>query len=335
MGYCNITSDLTDVFPDIGEYRKLQRIFKEEFYATSGQNVTYESRNVGQVNQIFDDGEQLTVKTTIADVQSNAGSWFYNADPDIVYIHSKGSDDLTTADITIEKGVDWDAYLAKELNNAMEEMDSYLGKVYIVPLLPRLQKIHSANDYESIIRMCCAYLICRNVVRRRDPNNKIANKFDELALGFNPEEGEPKGYIAKLLDGDLALQDQITEIEVGGIGRVVPYGSNLGTGYIRILPKISRYTGSSHQVWRLEIDKAGAEGTATWKLSYDTGANWDIENQVTFDVNTNNRRIRIGSDIYVVFWGTFADGDYWDIELFPFTDEVTVRKIGSINLCRN
>ena len=334
MSYCNITTDLTDVCPDIGELREFKRLWKEEFYLSSGQTNTYEVRNVGQINQIFDDGEQLTVKTSIADVESNAGSWYYNADPDIVYIHAKGSDDLTTATITIEKGEDWDAYLTKERNNAMEEMDAYLCKLFIVPLLPRLIKIHSSNDHESIIRMCCAYLICRNVFRRRDPGNKDADKFDELAIGFNPEEGKEKGIIAKLLDGELQLQDQITEREIGEVGRVIPYGSNLGTGYIRIVPKISKYTGVAHEVWRLEIDAAGAEGTATWKLSYDKGANWDKELQVTFDTDNNDRRIHIGSGIYVVFWGTFADGDYWDIELYPATDEATKQTFRSIEMMR-
>ena len=107
--------------------------------------------------------------------------------------------------------------------------------------------------------------------------------------------------------------------------------ANTSTAYIWVL---GTYTGNDYERWRLQIDTAGAPGTATWKLSSDTGAKWDKTLQVTFDADNNNRRILIGSGIEIVFYGTFGDGDYWDIELFPLTDVPDKVKISSTIMVR-
>ena len=106
-----------------------------------------------------------------------------------------------------------------------------------------------------------------------------------------------------------------------------PKTDNTATAYTWLL---GNYTGSTYQKWRLQIDTAGAIGTATWKLSRDTGTNWDLTLQKTFDADNNNQRISISSGLSCVFFGTFGDGDYWDIEVFPATDQPTGAKMSYV-----
>jgi hypothetical protein len=328
--YCNTTTDLMDVFPQVGNYQAKRLI--ERFVSVSGSANTYMAEGVGYVEQAFDDGVQLVVKTSIATVQAAAGSWWYDTDKDLLYIHAFGSDDLTAASIPdIEAGVDWDAFKTRMLNDAEEEMNTYFARLFSIPLNPRLIKLHSSNDYESPVRLSCAYLTCRNIVRRLSPGDPIARELEKVALNGNTESGEEYGLIDKVLRGDIYLQDQIAPGDVGSISNIEEGSSNSGTGYVRFL---SDYTGSEHQRWRLKMDTAGTPGTATWKLSYDTGTNYNVSLQETFNVSNDQRRINIGSGIEVVFWGTFTTNDQWDFDVYPSTDKVDRPKITSTVMVR-
>jgi hypothetical protein len=330
--YCNTTTDLRDVFPQVGNYQGKKLI--ERFVSVSGNANTYMADGVGYVEEVFDDGVQLTVQTSIANVQSNAGSYYYIADTDLLYVHAFGSDDLTAASIPdIEVGVDWDDFKTRMLNDAEEEMNTYFSKLFSIPLNPRLIKLHSSNDYESPVRLSCAYLTCRNIVRRLAPDDMIARSLEKVALNSNPVEGEELGLIDKILKGEIYLQDQIAPGDVGSVSNMEEGASNSGTGYVRFVSG-SKYTGSEHQRWRLKMDTAGAPGTATWKLSYDTGSNYDVTLQETFNVNNNQRRINIGSGLEVVFWGTFTTNDQWDFDVYPQTDLIDRPQITSTLLVR-
>ncbi len=57
----------------------------------SGKLYTYEkSWNYRPPVALYEDGEELTVKTSIADVESNSGSWYWDGSK--VYVHTTGSD---------------------------------------------------------------------------------------------------------------------------------------------------------------------------------------------------------------------------------------------------
>ena len=331
MAYCNTTTDLRDVYPQIDQYQGKRKF--SGWTATTGQSNTYQVNSTGYVEQVFDDGAQLTSRASIALTEANAGSFYYDSDNDILYVHAAGSDDLTTATITIEGGVDWDAFKSRMCNKAHEYLDGYLNTKYPTPLLPRLVKTHvSDSDYEYPVVRACALLTCAFIVGRLRPDSPVAQSIMRQAYNPAPEIGETPGIINQLLSGEMVLQEQISGREPGN-WNVYQNASNSGTGYVWF---IGRYSGWQHEKWRLQIDTAGAPGTATYKLSYDTGSNWDYTGQVTFDPDNNDRRIHIGSGVYAVFYGTFVEDDYWDIELFPMTDtvNVTAAKIGTIEAQR-
>ena len=103
MAYCNVTTDLTDVYPDIERYQERQIL--ENFVTVTGNANTYAIYTPGQINMVFDNGVQLTLKTSIVTVQATAGTWWYDSDLDIVYVHAVDSDNLAT--VAQSTSLDW------------------------------------------------------------------------------------------------------------------------------------------------------------------------------------------------------------------------------------
>jgi hypothetical protein len=332
MAYCNVTTDLTDVFPDIERYQEKYTL--RGWVAVSGQANTYAVFGTGQINMVFDNQVQLTLKTSIATVQGSAGSWWYDSDNDVVYAHATDSDNLATvAESTtrMEAGEDWDTLKDNLRDKAMQFMDSILNPRYPTPLMPRQIKTHDTSDYEYIIVRCCALLTCAFIAKRRNPNDKNAKMlFEEAWATGDLEIGQTKGLLNQLRDGDIVLQDQISDREIGSFN-VYPESGITATAYTWFMGK---YTGDDYERWRVQIDTAGAVGTATWKLSRDGGTNWDTTLQSTFDSSQDARRVHIASGIYAIFYGTYGDGDYYDIEVFPLTDESGVPKVGNAKAWR-
>ena len=88
-------------------------------------------------------------------------------------------------------------------------------------------------------------------------------------------------------------------------------------------------------IWRIMIDTGGALGTATYKVSYDGGANYDLTVQPTKDDTADTIRFLISRGIYVRFpETTWVADEYWDLELFPSTDVADNASIFSIGMYR-
>ena len=82
--YCDTTTDLRRVFDGIDNFAS--RNVMNEFTLVSGQTNTYEKRNTGYVGAVWQDGTELTAKTSIATVEGTAGTWWYDSTNDILYI---------------------------------------------------------------------------------------------------------------------------------------------------------------------------------------------------------------------------------------------------------
>ena len=329
MAYCNITTDLKDVCSDIGNF--VSNNILEGWQLAASQTNTYFIAFIGYIEKVYDDGRVLTVKTSIADTESNAGSYYHDSTNGILYVHGFDSDDLTSNSApTIEEGVAFATIATRAVNEASEEIDSYLNNKYPTPLLSRWNQHHVDSNYPTPIRKACAMLACRNIILRDDPNSEVGKAIERQALNFDPEPGDEKGIIPKIIDGTIQLQDQETSKREIGHYNIFPDSGNAGTGYIRLS---GTYVGSEKQDWLLEIDAEGVPGTVTWKLAYD-GTNFDKELQETLDTNDDNRRIHLAYGVYCEFQGTFAAEDKWTIEVFPVSDEATPMISRSIEMVR-
>lgn len=312
MDYCNTTTDLTAVFPKLDRFQYLEEL--ENWTQNATYSSVYEKRNTGYISQVFENGTQLTAQTTVALVNSNAGSFYYDTDIDILYLHASDSNAPSTHEIM--GGEDWDAFKAARKAEAQQLLDSMLGHALPVPLTPRLIKTHGTADYDYPIVRSAALLTCYLIVKRVD---------DEIADGLYEQAKE---IVDKILSGEIHLTNQITGTEPGG-WNVTAKSSD--AGYVLFS---GEYTGSTKQSWRLQIDASGAVGTATWKLSRDGGSSFDIEGEDTYSTDDRNMRRLISNGIYAEFYGTFIEDDYWDLTVYPKDDKISTQRVGHIDMVR-
>jgi|GEM_PF-1990321 len=322
--YCSITTDLEEVFPGLEKYQLRERV---ESWTSEASNV-YSKAFTGNVAAVFVDGAQYTLDT---DTSPDAGKYYYSADVDILYIHITA--DGNPSANTIYIGEDWDGLLTKSRDRAQQMVDARLNNKYETPLVPRSQQIHNTAVYEYDIVRVTALLTCWLVVSRRDADCKDAKMLYKQVWNPDPGEGESKGLLNLLMDGEIVLQDQISVRETGEKNfNVNPYSSNT----VDFQPIFfGPYSGNKPMVWRIQIDTGGALGTATYKVSYDQGSNWDLTLQKTKDDDNNQIRFSIASGIYVRFpETTWVVNEYWDLELIPQGDTATNAKISSIPVVR-
>lgn len=327
IAYCNLTSDLISVCKNIEDYKPIKTLISTNWELVSGAVYRYE--NSGYVELLQDDGIPLTAETTETTTPS-AGKFSYYSDTDILYVRI--GNDGNPASSVMQSTVDWDAYKQKCRNDAQEMLEGFLKKVYAVPF----QKIvapnasYNSRDYDYWIRRATALLTCYILIGSANPEDRNAQLLYNQVDYVNPEVGENMGIVQRILNGEIELRTQLSNREKGGFN--VYEGSVTSDAYLKLT---GRYYGAEKRVWRIQIDGAGTPGTATYKLSLDGGSNWDQTTQKTRDTNTDNRRVLIWDGVYAEFVGTFEVGEYWDIELFPYSDVPEVYSVGAISVSRN
>lgn len=330
LAYCNVTTHLTNEVPTI-EMCQQKRVV-EGWVLASDQTKTYQHYATGQVNQVFADGVKLTAKTSIATVEATASTWWYDPATDIVYIQNSAGTDPDSSNV-IEVGEDWATFKATMRNNAMEFMNSILCRVYNVPLIPRSIQSHTTDDYDYIIVRACALLTCALIMLRKNPADPAGEKLYRNVWNPDKETGEPKGLLNQLLDGDVILTDQMSSKRVGG-WIIVPQAANTITRGPIIT---GEYTGWMQKRYRIQIDTSGAPGIATYKVSYDgAGTVWDLTLQPTYHGADDEYRFLIADNLHI-FWPpgvSQVSGEYWDLYLYPQSDDVVTSKIGSIEAVR-
>jgi len=320
--YCNITTDLERVFPRLEHYA-LKEIVED--WTSVGSNL-YSKGGTGFVSTVFWNDTMLDVDATYPPAE---GTFTYVADDDILYIDN-GANPST---VTVEIGEDWDAFLTVCRDKAQQMVDARLNNKYITPLVPRSVQTHDTSDYEYDVVRATALITCWLVVSRKDADCKDAKTLYKQFWNTEPDIGESKGILNLLMDGDIVLQDQISVREVGEQNfNVYPNSSNT----VDFQPIFfGPYSGNKPMTWRIQIDTGGTLGTATYKVSYDQGSNWDLTLQKTKDDDNNQIRFSIASGIQIRWPATtWVDGEWWDLELIPQSDTATNRQVSSFSMRR-
>lgn len=323
--YCNINSDLKDVLSNVETYHRKTTL--TGFVLSSGS--VYKLADTGYISMVLQDKIQLTAGSNTS---PSAGEFYYHEDTDTLYLHATGS--VAPNTVTIQGAVDWDAYKTKCRNDAQEMLEGYLSSKFAVPFqkIPDPVVSYNSRDYDYWIRRATAILTCYLIV---DRVNTDMNTADELLLKVdNPKDNnfdneQPEGIVQRILSGEITLRTQKTARLTGG-WNVYDTLDSASTG---VLELEGAYTGSYEEIWRVQIDTAGAPGTATYKFSGDGGTTFSETLQVTRTAN-DNQRVCLTDGVYARFSGTFVLNDYFDIRLFPDSDRVTVSSITSTRLTR-
>jgi hypothetical protein len=309
-----------------GEWVKVEVIFPA--YADNVANDQY--------LHIGFDWQSVSGILYIDDVQlelaglDEAGEWAYDHLTDTLYVWCTGNVNPNT--LTMEIGERWDDFKRSCRNIAQGKVEGFLASVLPIPfpkIAPPKEDYNSAL-YDPHITDIVAKMTCYEIISRLNPNDPVGMKLYKDVYNAEPEIGESKGLVNLVKDGELILKPMRSTREPGSFN-VNESEANAVDVFFEVS---GRYTGSLYQIWRLEIDLGGVPGTATYKLSFDGGSNWEQTGKETWSSDGDVKRVSIGSGIYVRFYGTFTIGEYIDLELFPDTDVPDVSKVGSIRMTR-
>lgn len=296
--YCNINDDLQSVFKDIENFQGNDTLVT--FTIVSGQTNTYSKLNTGHVGAIWDDGVALTEKTSIAEVEAAAGSWWWDPTNDILYVHQTGAGDPDTSVIEAHGVGIWSAYKQRMVDRASEEFESMLNNKYPLPL-PFARRSYEGLNYDTNIVKAVALLTCVNIIKARDINNSIWKDLYAQVWDSENESGIAYNYYK----GIWSFSFEATQDEFDGNLKRTVEGTD-STGRIWVAGKGSR--GNRRKV-SLVITTGGEPGTAIYKISSDNETTW-TENLEILPYHNYQHLI---DDIYLKFEGNFKATDAWEL----------------------
>jgi hypothetical protein len=301
--YCNTTTDLTFVEPDIDQFDQ-KRVLRQSWQVDSGSR--YVLYNAGYTDQLFADGQDLGSAQASSGAVDTNGEWYYDSDTDALYYY----DDTTAPNSRVmEAGRDWATLKTQAVNRASDFVRTYINK----PIYPRKGtgvQSESARDYEDIIVRSTAILAVSYLIRPYDKER--ADEIERVA--YDPES--KNGYLDLIKDGRIALWNEVSRRQ--------------GIGVVRVVSNDSTTTGSI-------VDTKGTP-TVDWdvvKVKINTGGTFSqgSSSSVTFDswvrdaTGLKTSQVAdaetidggyqsIGRGIYVRFSpGVYVAGDEWEVEI--------------------
>lgn len=325
--YCNLTTHLLSAYSDIEQYKGMGLLTDWEFVS----GAVYKFDKSGYIEMVFDDGVPLTEESTETTTPA-AGKFSYYTDTDTLYIRLTG--DADPAASVMEKGPPWETRKQRARNDAQEMLEGFLGNVFPTPFQKVISPDISYNSelYDYWIRRATALLTCWILVKDINPNDPAVDLLYKEVDNPNPEVGEKLGIVQRILNGEVVLKMQRLAREAGGFN-MFEGSSNAATAFFDVFLPSGVHSVATEQIWRIQMDTAGAPGTATYKISKDGGSTFDDTLQDTTN-DGDDKRIHLGAGIYCRFVGTFVENDYIDLHLYPSTDSVTVQKYGNLKLRR-
>ena len=314
--YCNTISDLQMVFKDIEKFNGLTP--RQTFVAESG-NV-YRLANTGLVGNVQEDNVALTLKTSIAEVEAAAGSFWYDSTLDILYMHSTDSADPDTHTIQTSEYL-WSYLKSYHANRAFQQMESMLDPVYPRPL-PFTVENYNEFNYDSDIVMSAALLTCLNIIQYRDSENPMIPILQKR-VWWNVED-EEQGILWEYRKGQRSFSFETTKDQFDGNIKQTVKDDN-STGLIQLVGSGDR---SERCVILLYMSKSGAVGTAEYKYSINGGTTY------TSAILSAYNYVHLVNGIYLKMSGTFVLDDAWQIDIAGGIEQVTNPSIKTINLKR-
>jgi len=315
--YCNTTSDLQSVVKDIEKFSGKDTL--ESFTAESGQNYTYRKNGTGYVGAVYEDSVALDEQDSVANVDANAGSFWYDSTNDILYINCTDSNnpDQHTIQVAVD---DWASFKTTMANRAFQQLESLLDPKYPRPL-PFAQIQYNSLNYDGDIVECAAILTCINIIKHRDADNPLIETLQNRVWNAQEEIG----ILWEYRQGERSFSFEVTADQFNGNVEVITRDSS-SSGMIYVAGQSDR--SGSYRI-RVKITTAGAVGTAKWKYSSDNSVTWSSE------IETTNNYIPFYAGLYLKFIGTFYLNDEFEVVILGDPETVTSQKIRSIKLRRN
>jgi len=309
--YCNITTDLLFVEPNIGQYDG-KRVLASNWVASGTTHLFY-LYNSGDVSgQLYLDGQEMTAVTD----EPNANNEYrYTASTDLLELYQSGGSANTLNSSMIESSSDWATLKTDAVKRASDFIRGYLP----FPIYPNkgigTQDV-SASDFPEIIVRSCAILTCESLIRPYD-----VEKADQILSQVINEQGT--GYLDMLRTGEIHLYSSESEYKKRGVLRTISQHTNSTGGIVDV-------RGTPSCRWdkiKIIISAGGTitEGSANTSVKYDTYVGGQtglktervIESEI-IDCMWQN----IGQSMYVRFSaGLYTTSDEFELEVSGVLDQ--------------
>lgn len=201
---------------------------------------------------------------------------------------------------------------ARVLNRVKQRIDAALRVAYPTPILP-----NAAGVYDEPLVEANVYLVLADLLR--------STLADQEATGASWSDVFREQGTARLADlvARREVLSSVVSFQEVGVGSPVPAWENRGFAVLHS-DQTHTYTPGDAQVrtFTVQIDGAGAVGTATFRWSLDGGRTWEQSGATTSDLRSGY--VGLGWNVRL-WWDKGADstltdcvvGDQWTIKAVP------------------
>ena len=319
-------ADLIKYVNKISDYDSKTQIFPT---LTSGNLHLF--RDSGYVSQLFVNGEELAAaQSTSGDVDSN-GEWFYASATNQVEYYNSNYSSTTINEQVFEAGVDFTDFLNQTLIDASLELHNYVDARYQTPFEKQKQididspaPINRVEEYDPILIKCTCYIAAANLIRAKEGISEEADYYHSLVTNQ-----DRTGIIDKLNDGIYKLSFEVDDKDKNG---KILFRSVVTAG-LDLVELGGDYSGENYDMLKIEIDTAGAYGTATFIVKH--FGNDKLEgDQTDAEIITGGLQHLYGG-LYGRFQGSSAHADdYWYVEVYGKERKVTNKSNKTIEMRR-
>ena len=309
--YCNITSDLLFIEPNLSEYDH-KRILPSS-YVTSGTSHLFYLYNVGDCSgQVYRDGKELT---SVTDAPNSNDEYRYTASTDLLEYYYQGGSVNTLNSSVFESSRDW----VELKTEAVKRASDFIGSILPFPIYKNKgvgTQDAVGNDYPEVIVRSAAIMSVESLIRPYD-----VEKADIIKSQAMNDEGT--GFIDMLRKGEMTLYSSEGESKHKGIIREVSVNANTTGSIVDV-------RGRSSYPWDIIKIKISNGGTITAGSS-NTTVKFDSlignENGLKLEPMATDEIIDcywqlVGHDMYVRFSpGLYTTNDEWELEVSGELDQ--------------
>jgi len=308
--YCNITTDLLFIEPNLGEYDG-KKVLASNFTTTDTSNL-YQLNNTGFVSQLYKDGVEMT---SVTDTPNADNEYNYSSSTDSFQFFLASSSVSALNSSVFEASQDWSDLKTLAVKRASDFVRSYLP-------FP----IHSnkgvgsgdatERDYPEIIVRSTAIMAVESLIR---PYN--LERAEEIKSQAMNEQGT--GYLDMLRKGEISLYSSESEQKYKGIVKPVSVNGSTTGGIVDV-------KGRSSTEWdaiKILISAGGtiSAGSANTSVKYSTFTR--NEQGLKLNQDTNAEIIdcgwqSAGHNMWIRFSpGVYTTNDEWELEVSGMLDQ--------------
>ncbi|QDP48488.1 MAG: hypothetical protein Unbinned6747contig1000_46 [Prokaryotic dsDNA virus sp.] len=308
--YCNTTTDLLFIEPNIGQYDG-KRVLASNFTTTDTTNL-YQLNNSGYVDQLYRDGIEMTAVT---DSPNADNEYNYSSSTDSFQFFLASSSVSALNSSLFEASSDWATLKSDAVKRSSDFIRSYLP----FPIYPNKginTQDATGSDFPEIIVRSCAVLTCESLIRPYD-----LEKADQIKSQAMNDEGT--GWLDMLRTGQIHLYSSESEYKKRGILREISINANTTGGIVDI-------KGTPSTNWdkiKIIISNGGTitEGSSNTSVKYSTYVRNDNGLKLQSKISSENidcywQDIGHGMDCRFSA-GLYTTNDEWEVEVSGVLDQ--------------